>query len=465
MSKINLFISYSHEDKKQYMPELLTYLNEQNCPKIAIWYDENISPGAEWDEAIKNKLNQADIVLLLLSQSFLMSQYVKEKELKISLQRHQNGECRVIPIFIRKCFLDNEIEIKSLQGLPRDMNFISDMGEEKWSHYTEIVQYLNDVANDILTNRNISKKASDEGTKAGPATQAEQLASKRKIFLSVPESEEGKKRRKNFIIQVDGKAKYEGWPYEIVPGITEASELINKNATEISATLGSIISDSLYSIHIITAETDLQAGINKMQYDLAKKQSESTFFKSIVWLADADIKAKLDKEVAMNPLVTGNNYEDIFDLIKSLDTEKEKKLNEMKRSFSPEKKIYMFYDFSKDHNNDLRIILKSKIEENENIAVRFSLPNVSLEKEKEDLEKCEGGFIFYGATDPQWFVMRQSVLLDAGFTRSKAVCVDEPEIDVKIRRDVSRNAFMLIKGRTDLDFGVKNFLDRLNNKS
>lgn len=463
MSKIGLFISYSHKDKEQYIPEILNYVNEQNCSKIEIWYDDKISPGNEWDEAIKSKLNSADIVLLLLSQSFLMSKYVKENELSVALKRHKSGACRVIPIFVRKCFLDNYPEIKDLQGLPRDMKFLSDMGEEKWGHYTEIVQQLNDIAYDIETNRNISDSIHNDGAKAASAKEIEQLSGKRKIFLSLPDSEEGKKKRRDLIIQVEGKIKYEGWPYEVVPGIVEAAELYKKSGEEMAGLLTAPINESLYSIHIITAENDLAGGINKIQYDIAQKHSDTSFFKRIVWLLNPDIKARLGKEVSMNPITTGDDYNNIFELIKSLDAEKEKMLNQLKKNFSLEKKVYMFYDFGKDHNNELRIKLKSKIEENEDLAVRFSMPNASLEKEREDLDKCEGGCIFYGATDPQWFVYRQSILLDAGYTLSKAICVDEPEIDRKIQRDISKNAFMVIKGQTDLDFGVKNFLDRLKN--
>ena len=461
MSKLNLFISYSHKEKEQYIPELLNYVNEQNCSKIEIWYDEKISPGHDWDDAIKDKMNEADIVLLLLSQSFLMSKYVKENELTIALQRHKAGECRVIPIFIRKCFLDNYPQIRELQGLPRDMSFISDMGEEKWGHYTEIVQELNDIAHDIETNRNISKTIiNNNSDKAKSAIEIEQLSNKRKIFLSVPDSDEGLKKRRELIIQAEGKIKYEGWPYEIVPGIKEAAELARSADFEQSAR--SLISESIYSIHIINAAKDLAGGINQMQYEVAQQETRnSAYFKSIVWLLNADIKPSLNKEVSMNPIATGNDYDNMFELIKSLDAEKEKKISQLKRGFSSQKKVYMFYDFTKDHNNDLRINLKSKIEENENLAVRFSIPNVSLEKEREDLEKCEGGCIFYGATDPQWFVYRQSILLDAGFTQSKAVFIDEPEIDKKIQRDVSKNAFMVIKGKTEFDSGIKSFLERL----
>jgi len=465
MGNLNLFISYSHQESEPYITDLLKYLNEQNCSNINIWYDEKISPGSDWDDAIKNSLNSADIVLLMVSQSFLNSRYIKEKELSIAMKRHVSNQCRLIPIFTRKCFLDNYPEIKSLQGLPRNMNFISDMGEEKWRHYTEIVQHLNEIAFEIQTQRNISNSLfEDDATKAGDAKTIEGLMKNNQIFLSIPSSEEGRKKRRDLIIQVEGKIKYENWSYEIVPGIKEAAEIMTRNEQETIQTLKATMSKSLYSIHIISSSDDLKKGLDQIQYDHARKLREtSTFFKSIMWLLSSDLKASLDEEVTMNPIAVGNDYDNIFELINYLDSEKEKKIDQLKKSFSPAKKVYMFYDFMKDHDCDLRIKLKTKIEENENLTVRFSPPLSTLEKEKEDLDKCEGGFIFYGTADPQWFAYRQSILLDAGFTKSKAICVDEPEIDKKIDRDISKNAFITIKGKSDLDFGVKNFLERLQN--
>ena len=42
MGKLNLFISYSHQESEPYLADLLRYLNEQNCSGINIWYDEKI---------------------------------------------------------------------------------------------------------------------------------------------------------------------------------------------------------------------------------------------------------------------------------------------------------------------------------------------------------------------------------------------------------------------------------------
>ncbi len=461
MSKIDLFISYSHEDKP-YFTALSQYVNGHNCPALNVWSDGEISPGSEWDEEIKNKLGSARIILLLISQNFLNSSYIDKVELTSALERHEQKKCTVIPIFVKTCYLENYPQITRLQGLPNGMRFLSDMGEQVYTSYTEIQKKIIELSTEILTEKNIQESISQNDAKSADARAIEELRNKAKVFLSVPESEEGKKKRKAFIIQVEGKIKYENWPYQIVPSINDAETLAKKTPAEMLAACTDLIKEAVYSIHIIASENDINAGIGKMQYDLSKDlHNGSTFHKRIVWLLSADLKTKLDKEISMNPLFTGNDFEYMFDLIKSLDTEKDKKINNLKKAFSPNKKVFMFYDFSKDHNSNLRIDLKAKIEENENIAVLPSMPNSTLSSDTEQMEDCEGACIFYGASDPEWFSMRQAILIAAHKTRSKAVCVDEPEADIKLKRDVSKNFFITIKGKSDFENGIKTFLDNL----
>ncbi len=127
--------------------------------------------------------------------------------MKSAIERHNEGRCKVIPIFIRKCILENYPDIKKLQGLPKEMLFISDMGEERWGHYTDIIQKLNDIAWELETEKNISSSIIDNhnSTKTTIAKKIEELRTNKKIFLSVPTSEEEKKKRKQFLYQVEGK--------------------------------------------------------------------------------------------------------------------------------------------------------------------------------------------------------------------------------------------------------------------
>lgn len=462
MSKINLFISYSHADV-QYFKSLKNYVNETNCPGIDVWDDGDIKPGDAWDDTIRTKLAEAQIILLMISQDFLNSIYINEVELKGALERHQQNECRIIPVFTKSCVLDNHKQITRLQGLPAGMKFLSDLGEGVYAQYAEIQRRVTEVALEMIAERNINRSIKNKDAQSSDANAIKTLSGKGKIFLSIHNTEEGRKKRRALIIQADGKIRYEDWPYEIVPTMEQAAELEKSSPEEIAKACEAYMQDAVYSIHIMEAETDFNEGIGQKQYELAgKAQAERAFHKRIVWMLTAGLKPKVSREVCMDPIFPGNDFEFLFDMIKNFDAEKNKKISDMKNAFTPGKKVFMFYDFDKDHNNELRIQLKAKIEEKENIAVLFSLPNGSPTEDKEELEKCDGACIFYGAADPRWFLYRQRTLLDAGHARSKAVCVDEPEIDAKIDRDVSRHAFITIRGKKNFDSGIQTFLDKLN---
>jgi TIR domain len=466
MMKVNIFICYSHRDE-DYLEDIKAYINENSLQNSNIWYDGKIPPGASWDDKIKEHLNKSHIVLLLISQWFLNSEYINNTELRNALENHSNGTCRVIPIFTRKCNLDKYPQITSLQGLPMGMKFLSEMGNERDTHYADIQKKIEETINELL-------KEKEEAFPAGEDEQNDaleditQLKKNRTIYLSVQDSDEGRKRRQDFMYVVEGKIRHEKWLYTIVPGIDQLKGLTNSKYIPDIETVAGFISQSIYSIHIITSEKDIEEGFSKMQYDLtAKHAMNSLYHKKIIWFLDSEIKEKLrvkdteaTRELWMNPIVTGNDYECIFKLISELESEKEKLVNSLilERSVH-EKKVIMFYDFSRDHNSDLRINLKTKVEEY-NLSVRPIVLNETLEKEKEAVGKCEGALIFYGASDPQWFLVRQAILFDAKNIKSKAVCLDEPEVEKKLKRDVARE-FQIIYMK-NFEEGVRNFVQKLN---
>jgi hypothetical protein len=98
---IRLFCSYSHRDER-HRQALEPYLaNLQRQGFISQWSDRQISPGQDWDKAIQENLETADITLLLVSQDFLASSYAYEKEMERAVGRHDKGEARVIPVIVR----------------------------------------------------------------------------------------------------------------------------------------------------------------------------------------------------------------------------------------------------------------------------------------------------------------------------------------------------------------------------
>ena len=116
-----LFYSYAHEDER-HLNQLQKHLNVLVTDRLmSHWYDRDIPPGDEWDRKIDERIRSADIILLIISPSFLDSEYIREKELKIALERHEAGEARVIPVILEKCLWERRAVFKGfskLQALP-----------------------------------------------------------------------------------------------------------------------------------------------------------------------------------------------------------------------------------------------------------------------------------------------------------------------------------------------------------
>ena len=112
-----LFCSYSHVDEKfrAQLEKHLALLTQQDV--IHVWHDRRIEPGADWKAEIDRNLEEADIVLLLVSADFMASQYCTGIEMTRALERQAHGSAHVVPILIRRCDLEGA-PLAGLQWLP-----------------------------------------------------------------------------------------------------------------------------------------------------------------------------------------------------------------------------------------------------------------------------------------------------------------------------------------------------------
>lgn len=114
-----IFLSYSHKDEalKEDLDTHLSALKRSGL--VETWNDRMIGPSTEWDDKIKGELEEADIVLLLVSASFLASDYIWKFEIARAMERHRAGETKVVPIFLKPCDWKG-MPFAPLQGLPKD---------------------------------------------------------------------------------------------------------------------------------------------------------------------------------------------------------------------------------------------------------------------------------------------------------------------------------------------------------
>lgn len=98
-----LFFSYSHRDEtlRDELEIHLAMLKRQGV--ITTWHDRRIGAGKEFDKEISHYLEEAEIILLLVSPDFLASDYCYDVEMARALERHKGDEARVIPVILRPC--------------------------------------------------------------------------------------------------------------------------------------------------------------------------------------------------------------------------------------------------------------------------------------------------------------------------------------------------------------------------
>jgi Reverse transcriptase (RNA-dependent DNA polymerase)/TIR domain len=144
---ITIFISYSHRDdtlRKKLLDHMTVMIMRQ---EIEVWHDRKLFGGDEWSPEIEEKLNRAEIILLLITSNFISSTFIQTKESPRALERAKKKECKTIPIILRDA--DWRPLYWHLQAFPRDGKPIRRNGSYSDAAFTEVVQLLRDVVNDI----------------------------------------------------------------------------------------------------------------------------------------------------------------------------------------------------------------------------------------------------------------------------------------------------------------------------
>lgn len=152
---INIFVSYSHKDEifKDELYSHLYPLTQNERYSVNLWIDTFIQPSDKWDDTIKSKLNQADIILLLVSADFLSSYYINMVEMQHAISMHIAGELIVIPVILRHCdWKDEGLYISKIQAYPKDGKPVTDW-LRKDEAYLDVILKLKFAVNNILSKR------------------------------------------------------------------------------------------------------------------------------------------------------------------------------------------------------------------------------------------------------------------------------------------------------------------------
>jgi hypothetical protein len=177
---ISLFYSYSHKDEalREELGSHLSPLQAEGV--ISGWHDRRIAAGTQWDGAISEQLDNAGVVLLLVSADFLASRYCRDVEIKRAMERHEAGAARVIPVILRPVDW-HSAPFGKLQALPRDGRAVTE-----WSNrdkaFTDVARGIRETVLG-LTSATPNPPTPAQPTSAGASSAARPPASDRPTLI------------------------------------------------------------------------------------------------------------------------------------------------------------------------------------------------------------------------------------------------------------------------------------------
>jgi len=119
-NRIKVFLLYAEEDLalKAELETHLSLLHQKGL--IDIWDEGRIVFYKNAEDHIREQLEQAQLILLLISSNFLVPEvYGKyEEDLQAAYQRQQAGKTQIIPIILRPCLWELDL-LKRLDPLPK----------------------------------------------------------------------------------------------------------------------------------------------------------------------------------------------------------------------------------------------------------------------------------------------------------------------------------------------------------
>ena len=149
----NVFAIYASEDNVLVLYFLRHLKALERDYNVSIWHDDPIYPGQAWKPQDASRIHSTDIFLFLVSKAFMYSEFVKQSEFKMVIDRYKEGKSMIIPILLDNCpwnidfkSKDYNFTMKELRFFPEDGRPISDYKSED-----EIVIRITDKVKRIIS--------------------------------------------------------------------------------------------------------------------------------------------------------------------------------------------------------------------------------------------------------------------------------------------------------------------------
>ena len=143
---INCFVVYSRADD-DIVQRLIRHLRGlQYAGFIQLWHDQQIPRGEDWKEAIRTKLESADVFCVCMSADLLDSEYVQKVEIPVAMTRRRREQAIVLPIFISNVDVEGHPSgIGELQAFAADSPARNRNKNAREALWTEVTSHLRKI--------------------------------------------------------------------------------------------------------------------------------------------------------------------------------------------------------------------------------------------------------------------------------------------------------------------------------
>jgi hypothetical protein len=154
--KSSIFISYSHKDEvwKDRLVAHLGVLQQEGV--LDVWDDRRIVAGEDWYQKIKEVINRASVVVLLVSADFLTSNFILSEEVPRLLERKDEEGLRIFPVIIRPCAWKHVKWLTRMNLRPKDGRPIQ--GRREFQVETNIAAIADEIVGIIRHDEEMPKR-------------------------------------------------------------------------------------------------------------------------------------------------------------------------------------------------------------------------------------------------------------------------------------------------------------------
>ncbi|VAV85474.1 hypothetical protein MNBD_DELTA01-1161 [hydrothermal vent metagenome] len=191
MNNANIFVSYSHKDKKwkNHVVAFLELISRASGFKYQTWHDDEIGLGKKWKEEIDKAMTSAQVAVLLISPDFLNSKFILENEVPKLQKYDKEGSLLMIPLIVRPCPWELFDWLSPIQGYLDDSVILSGCNEHEME---KILTKFSREVNRIIIDRasETEAEAEKELNEAGTTTNApksSQLNKSEKLLNIAPD--------------------------------------------------------------------------------------------------------------------------------------------------------------------------------------------------------------------------------------------------------------------------------------